>query len=270
LTKKHKDLEFNFLSAETQDKDGKDIQSIKMSELIKSKKLGEWHAYWLAEQYMWLVKLGLSEEKLKIREHTNTELSHYSSATFDVDYEYPFGSKELAGNANRGQYDLNQHIKESGEKLTYFDEESKQHVVPRVIEPTFGMDRLFLALLVDAYSTRKDEKGSEVVVLKLNPKIAPIQVTVLPLVNKLNDKSREVFDLIKEEFVCSYDKGGSIGRRYARNDEIGTPFCVTIDFDTIEKDNSVTIRDRDTANQKRVKIDELKFELSKLFLVGKF
>ena len=264
LTKKHKSLEFKFLSSETQDKEGKHTNKTTMSELIKLKKLGEWHAYWLAEQYMWLVKLGLSQNKLKVREHTKTELSHYSSATFDIDYEYPFGSKELAGNANRGQYDLNQHIKESGEKLTYFDEESKQHVVPRVIEPTFGMDRLFLALLVDAHTTRKDEKGNDVVVLKLNKKIVPTQVSVLPLVNKLNDKAREVFDLIKEEFVCSYDKGGSIGRRYARNDEIGTPYCVTIDFDTIEKDDSVTVRDRDTTKQERVKIKDLKdilFEL---------
>jgi glycyl-tRNA synthetase len=264
LTKKHIDLNFKFLSAEVQDDKKNELVNMTINKLLDSKKLDEWHAYWLAEQYLWLVDIGLSESKLKIREHTKNELSHYSSATFDIDYSYPFGSKEIAGNANRGQYDLNQHIQKSKEKLTYFDEEGKEHVVPRVIEPTFGMDRVFLAILCDAMNSRKDEKDNEVIVLKLNPNVAPIQVTVLPLVNKLNEKARVVFDLIKNDFVCNYDKGGSIGRRYARADELGCPYCVTVDFDTIEKDDSVTIRNRDTMDQHRVKINDLKLELIKL------
>ncbi|MBU0461094.1 MAG: glycine--tRNA ligase, partial [Nanoarchaeota archaeon] len=254
-------LKIPLLSAEMQDKGKNDLVMTSIKDMIKSKKLDEWHGYWLAEQVRWFLSIGIKMEHLKIREHTKPELSHYSSATFDVDYLYPFGSKEIAGNANRGQYDLNQHIKESGKDLSIFDEETKEKIVPRVIEPTFGMERVFLGVLCEAYEY---DNKRENVVLHLHPKLAPIKIAVLPLVNKLEDKAREIFNMLKDEFPCVYDKSGSVGRRYARMDEIGTPYCVTVDFETIEKDDSVTIRDRDTTKQVRVKISELKGVLSRL------
>jgi glycyl-tRNA synthetase (class II) len=231
-----------------------------VSKMLKEKRLGDWHAYWLAEQLLWFKKLGL--EKIKVREHMKSELSHYSSATFDMDYEYPFGSLEIAGNANRGQYDLSQHQKFSGEKMEIFDDKTKERVVPRVIEPTFGIDRVFLALLCQAYTY--DEKR-ENVVLKLPAKFAPIKAAIFPLVNdeKMIKISRQVFADLKKEFNVSYDSSGSVGRRYSRNDEIGTPFCITIDADSI-KGKDVTIRDRDDTKQIRVKISDLREKLRKL------
>ncbi len=256
LDDEHKDVKVRLLDEATQEKNKKDLKETTIGAMLKEKMLGEWHAYWLAEQVMWFSELGLDMKKFKVRQHTKKELSHYSSATFDLDYEYPFGSKEVAGNANRGQYDLNQHIKESKQSLEVFDEESKSKIIPRVIEPTFGMERAFLAVLVDAYSERKDEKGNDVVVLKLKPGLAPVKAAVFPLVNKLDDKARAVYDKIRKEFPCFYDRSGAIGRRYARQDELGTPFCITVDFDT-ENDGCVTVRNRDTMEQKRVKVEEI-------------
>jgi glycyl-tRNA synthetase len=211
---------------------------------------------------MFFKSLGININKIKIREHMKGELSHYSSATFDLDYEYPFGSKEVAGNANRGQYDLTQHAKESSQKLDYFDENSKQRVVPRVIEPTFGIDRIFLAAIVDAYNF--DEKRQNIV-LKLHPKLAPIKAAVFPIVKKeeYEKMSEDIVKDLKKEFNVIADTSGSIGRRYARNDELGTPFCITID-DESPKKKDVTIRDRDTTKQIRVKIADLKDVLRKL------
>jgi glycyl-tRNA synthetase len=229
--------------------------------MLKEKRLEEWHAYWLAEQILWFNKLGL--DKIKIREHMKNELSHYSSATFDLDYEYPFGSQEIAGNANRGQYDLQQHIKESGEKLDVFDEKTKSRVIPKVIEPTFGIERIFLALLCQNYSY--DEKRQNIV-LKLPAFLAPVKAAIFPIV-KVDEKmvkiSREVYNDLKKEFNVSYDESGSVGRRYSRNDEQGTPYCITIDSDS-EKGKDVTVRDRDSTKQIRVKISELKDILRKL------
>ena len=257
LTDKQLTLEVQILDAKTQNSGKKDLKKVTIQTMIEKKMLDEWHGYFLAEQFLWLTSLGINSEKLKIREHVKTELSHYSSATFDIDYEFPFGSKEIAGNANRGQYDLNQHMKHSKEKLDFFDEATKQKVIPRVIEPTFGVERIFLAVLFDAYYDDK-ERGN--ILLKLHPKLAPVQVGIFPLVNKLNEKSREVFDLLKTDFVCIYDKSGSIGRRYARADELGIPVNITIDFETLE-DASVTIRDRNTTKQKRIKLVDLHNEL---------
>ncbi|MFC1698061.1 glycine--tRNA ligase [Nanoarchaeota archaeon] len=265
LTKKHLNLKLMFLDGETQDKGKKDLKETTIGGILKEKRLGEWHAYWLAEQIMWFYSLGLKKENIKIREHMKNELSHYSSATFDMDYMFPFGSQEIAGNANRGQYDLNQQIKGSNENLFIFDEESKQKVVPRVIEPTFGMDRAFLAVIVDAYN---DDKKRGNIVLKLNPELAPIKVGVFPLVNKVGEKAREVFDKLKCCYPCIYDKGGSVGRRYARADEIGIPYCITIDFETLD-DESVTLRDRDSTKQIRVKIDDLMNVIYSLLMGGK-
>ena len=260
LTKKHRALKLPLLDSKEQaKKDGK-TKLTSIEQMLKQNKLGEWHAYWLAEQYRWLLAIGLNPKKLKVREHVKTELSHYSSATFDLDYTFPFGSKEIAGNANRGQYDLTQHIKESNEKLTLYDEQTKQHIVPRVIEPTFGMERVFLALIVDAFEEDK-KRGN--IVLKMLPQLAPFTVGIFPLINKLDKEASKVFDLLREQFSCTYDKSGSIGRRYARADEIGIPYCVTLDFDGV-KDKTVTIRDRDSAKQIVVKQDQLASTLHRL------
>ncbi len=261
LNKNHLNLKIKFLDAETQKKEKQILKETTIGEIIKEKKLEEWHAYWLAEQVLWFQSLGL--DKIKIREHTKDELSHYSSATFDLDYEYPFGSKEIAGNANRGQYDLKQHEKESGKSLEIFDEASGKKILPKVIEPTFGMERVFLATLCQAYDF---DKKRENIILHLNPKLAPIKAAVFPLVRnneKLVKISREVYQNLKQEWNINYDESGSVGRRYARNDEIGTPFCITIDADSTEN-SDVTIRDRDTTKQIRVKIKDLRDILRKL------
>ncbi len=262
MSKEQLNLKIPLLSAETQDEGKSDMHEIAIKDMLKAKKLDEWHAYWLAEQARWLTSIGLKMKNLKIREHTKQELSHYSSATFDLDYNYPFGSKEIGGNANRGQYDLNQHMKESGKDLSYFDEETKEKVIPRVIEPTFGMERIFLAVLCEAYHDDK-ERGN--IVLHLNPELAPIKCAVFPLINKegLPEMAQEITKELKQHFNCQYDKSGSIGRRYARQDEMGTPYCITVDFDSL-KNKDVTIRDRDTTKQKRIKISELKEKLVEL------
>ncbi len=260
LDEKHLKVKIKFLDAETHEKGDSVLKEVVIGNLLERKKLDEWHAYWLAEQVLWFESLGLNE--IKVREHTKGELSHYSSATFDIDYEYPFGSKEVAGIANRGQYDLGQHEKESGESMEIFDEKYGKKVLPRVIEPTFGMGRVFLAALTKAYVYDKS-RGN--VVLKLNPGLAPIKAAIFPIVKseEFEKIAKEVFEILNDEWNVVYDKSGSIGRRYARNDEIGTPFCITIDGDS-KKKKDVTIRDRDTTKQIRVKISELKETLRKL------
>ncbi len=261
LGEEHLNLKFEFLSEEEQKKniENPSLKETSIKEILKENKLDEWHAYWLAEQIIWFRSLGL--EEIKIREHTKEELSHYSSATFDIDYEYPFGSKEVAGNANRGQYDLMQHEKESKEEMEIFDDKTHKKVIPRVIEPTFGMERIFLALLTKAYSD--DGRGN--IVLNLPPKISPIKAAVFPLVKREDFEkiAEEIVKDLKEEFNISYDKSGSIGRRYARNDEIGTPFCITIDDDSL-KNKDVTIRDRNSREQKRIPIKNLRELLRQL------
>lgn len=260
LDEEHLNLKVMLLDEETQKEGRVDLKEVTIKEMIERKKLGEWHAYWLAEQVIWFKKFDL--DKIKIREHTKDELSHYSSATFDLDYEYPFGSKEVGGNANRGQYDLTQHEKESKEKMEIFDDKTGKKVIPRVIEPTFGVERIFLAALSSGYHF-DSVRGN--VVLKLHPKFSPVKAAVFPIVknSEFEKISEEIVSDLKKEWNVLYDKSGSIGRRYARNDEIGTPFCITVDGDSI-KDNSVTVRDRDTTKQIRVKISELKVILKKL------
>jgi len=258
----HRELKIKILDEETQkkDKDNDKLKDTTIGEILKKGKLGEWHAYWLAEQILWFNGIGLFE--IKIREHTKDELSHYSSATFDLDYEYVFGSKEIAGNANRGQYDLTQHQKESKQSMEIFDEKAGKKVIPRVIEPTFGIERVFLAILTKAYNY---DKQRDYVVLKIPPKLAPIKAAVFPIVKQPEyiEMSEEIMKDLRKEFNVVYDKGGSIGRRYSRNDEIGTPYCITID-DKSPKQKDITIRDRDTTEQIRVKISNLKDVLRKL------
>ena len=260
LTEEHLNLKLRLLDAETQEQGKDKLKETTIGEMIKNKKLTEWHGFWLAEQILWFYLLGL--KKIKIREHLDNERAFYSSATFDIDYEYPFGSKEVAGNANRGQYDLNQHIKESKKDLSIFDEATKKKIIPKVIEPTFGMERVFLAVLVNGYCF-DESRGN--VVLKLHPKLAPIKAAIFPIVKqkKFEKISEDVFNDLKKEWNVVYDRSGSIGRRYARNDEIGTPYCITIDGDSL-KNKDVTIRDRDTTKQIRVKISELKNVLKSL------
>ncbi|MEK6928589.1 MAG: glycine--tRNA ligase [Nanoarchaeota archaeon] len=250
----HKKIKIKLLDADAQIRGKEVLKEINVGQMVKEKKLDEWHAYWLAEQIIWLRSFGLGN-KIKVREHKKDELSHYSSATFDIDYEYPFGSKEIAGNANRGQYDLMQHIKESGEKLDVFDEKSKERVIPKVIEPTFGMERVFLAVLCQAYSY---DKKRENVVLELPAFLAPVKAAIFPIVKdeKMIKIAEKIYDELREEWNVSYDESGSVGKRYSRNDEVGTPMCITIDEQSL-KDKSVTIRDRDTTKQVRIKIDEI-------------
>jgi glycyl-tRNA synthetase len=249
------------LDAETQENGQDNKKETTIKKMLQEKKLDEWHAYWLAEQLLWFKRLGLLG-KIKVREHMKSELSHYSSATFDMDYEYPFGSKEIAGNANRGQYDLTQHAKESKQNLEIFDEKTGKKVIPKVIEPTFGIERVFLAVICNAYNY---DKKRDNIVLKLPGFLAPIKAAVFPLVNdeKMIKIARSVFLDLKREFNVSYDASGSVGRRYSRNDEIGTPYCITID-DKSMKGKDVTIRNRDDTKQIRVKIVDLKQVLGKL------
>ncbi len=254
LEDKHLNLKLKLLDAETQSAGKEDLTETTIGKMLKENRLEEWHAYWLAEQLLWYQSIGLFE--IKLREHKKDELSHYSSATFDVDYEFPFGSKELGGIANRGQYDLTQHAKASSQKMEVRDEKYKNNMVARVIEPTFGVERAFLAVLTKAYYF--DEKRQNIV-LKLHPKLAPVKASVFPIIkeDKYEKIAKEISSELRKEWNIAYDSTGSIGRRYSRNDEIGTPMCITVDEDT-PKDKAVTIRDRDSTKQIRVKISELR------------
>ena len=258
--KEIENLKVSILTAEMQGKDKK-AKEMTIKQIVEKKLATKWHAYWIGFTYKWFLELGIKNENLRIREHMKDELSHYASACFDIDYNFPFGWKELYGNADRKQFDLNQHIKFSKQDLTIYDEETKKKVVPYVAsEPSYGVDRAFLALIIDAYNYDK-KRGN--VVLKLHPKLAPIKVAVFPLVNKLDKKAEKVYELLKKDFNCFYDKAGSVGRRYARQDEVGTPYCVTVDFDSLKKED-VTIRNRDDTKQIRVKIKDLKEIIKKL------
>lgn len=227
---------------------------------------------WVDDWEKFIIEMGIKKENLRRYEHKKENLSHYSKRTIDIEYKFPFGWSELTGIANRTNYDLSQHAKFSGKELAYFDEQTKEKYVPFVIEPSLGIDRLFLALLVDAYEeveggrtrTTKAVKEEEIV-LKLNKKLSPIKAAILPLVKNKQDlvkKSKEIYAMLKPYFMCQYDEVDSIGRRYRRQDEIGTPYCLTIDFETLEKDD-VTVRDRDTMSQERVKTKELVEVLNK-------
>ena len=225
----------------------------------------EWFAYWRSFCKDFLTGLGLKEENLRLRDHSPEELCFYSKATTDFEYLFPFGWGELWGVADRTDYDLTQHINTSGKSLEYFDPETNEKYIPYVIEPSLGVERLFLSIITEAYdeeelvSTDKDgnEKKDMRTVMHLHPALAPYKVAVLPLVKKLTPQSEEVYEMLSKKFMTTFDEAGAIGKRYRRQDEIGTPFCVTYDFDTLEKDGCVTVRDRDTMEQERVKIEDL-------------
>jgi glycyl-tRNA synthetase len=221
----------------------------------------QWFDYWVEERLNWYTSLGIKRQNLRLHPHRKEELAHYARECTDIDYLFPMGWAELEGIANRGDFDLVQHTRFSGKTLSYYDEETKEHIVPYIIEPSAGVDRTFLALLCDAYDEDIAD-GEKRVLLHLNPDLAPVKTAVLPLSRKehLAAFAREVYDDLRKQWMVSYDDAQSIGRRYRRQDEIGTPFCVTIDFESLE-DKQVTIRERDSLRQIRVPIDSLKATL---------
>ncbi len=216
----------------------------------------EWFEYWRKYCKDWLLNLGIKEENIRLRDHSKEELVFYSKATTDIEFAFPFGWGELWGIADRTDYDLSRHMEHSKEDLTYQDAENGEKYVPYCIEPSLGADRMVLAFLCNSYDEEKIDENDTRVVLHLHPALAPYKVAVLPLSKKLSEKAKEVYAKLSKKFMCDYDEAGSIGKRYRREDEIGTPYCVTIDFDTLE-DDTVTIRDRDTMEQIRLKIDDV-------------
>jgi glycyl-tRNA synthetase len=214
---------------------------------------------WLQAMHNWCRLIGLNAAHTHEKEHPKEQLSHYSKRTVDIVYDFPFGTSELYGLAYRTDFDLKRHAEFSGQSQDYTDPDTREKFVPHVIEPTFGVERTLLALLCDAYDEEQLENGETRTVLHLAPRIAPVKVAVFPLMKKeiLTEKARHVFAMLQKLWVCEYDESGAIGKRYRRQDELGTPYCVTIDFDTIEKDDTVTLRDRDSMAQMRISTDQL-------------
>jgi len=258
--KEYESFELNVYSEDMQ-KHKVPAKKMTIKEILKAKLINEWHAYFLALNLNWFFINGAKSKNFRVRQHLKDELAHYSQDCWDIEYNFPFGWKELQGVADRSDYDLKRHMEFSKKDLSLFDDETQKKVIPQVIaEPSLGVDRAFLVFLYEAYDDDK-ERGN--VVLHLHPRIAPITVAVLPLVKNKPEvvaKAKVVFNSLREKFSSFYDDAGSIGRRYARMDEIGTPYCVTIDFESLT-DDSVTVRNRDSREQKRVKISDLVFEL---------
>ena len=241
----------------------REFEQMEMEYFVPPEEAQRWFDLWLEQRRDWYLRLGIREDHLRLRAHAQDELSHYSSATSDVEYLFPIGWQELEGIANRGDFDLRQHAEHSGQKLEYVDTATGQRYVPHVIEPAAGADRATLAFLVDAYDEDQIE-GETRTVLRLHPQLAPVKVAVLPLVRKDGqpELAREVYRGLRERLQAEYDEGGAIGRRYRRQDEIGTPWAVTIDHQSLQ-DRTVTLRDRDTLTQSRVSIEELGDELER-------
>ena len=217
----------------------------------------KWQQYWIDTSDNWLRDLGMKDENKRLRDHDDDELSHYSNATTDIEYKFPFGWGELWGVASRTDYDLKQHMEHSNEDFRYHDPETNEKYIPYCIEPSLGLDRVTLAFLCDAYDEETLEGGDTRTVLRFHPMLAPFKAAVLPLSKKLSDDAIKVFEELAGEFNVEFDESQSIGKRYRRQDEIGTPYCITFDFDSLE-DNAVTVRDRDTMEQIRVPISEVK------------
>jgi glycyl-tRNA synthetase len=240
----------------------REFEQMEMEFFIEPETDDEWFPYWVGERFDWYTGLGVRPEKLRLRDHEPDELAHYAKAATDIEYEFPFGWQEVEGIANRTDFDLAAHQAASGEDLTYFDQEHDRRYLPWVIEPAAGVDRALLTFLVDAYRVEEAptaKGGTEKrTYLALHRDLAPIKVAVLPLSRNetLTPTAREVFDIVKGEWMCDFDDAGSIGRRYRRQDEVGTPLCVTVDFDSIE-DRAVTVRDRDTMAQERIAMVDL-------------
>jgi glycyl-tRNA synthetase len=236
----------------------REFEQMEIEYFVKPGTDEQWYQYWLEERLNWYVKLGIKKEHLHLRAHRKDELAHYARACSDVEYQFPMDWAELEGIANRGDFDLTQHANASGKELVYFDEDTKENIVPYVVEPSAGVDRSMLAFLCDAYDEEPD-KDEIRVVLRLHPALAPIKVAVLPLSRRepLVKLAREIHADLRPCWITGYDDAQSIGRRYRRQDEVGTPYCVTIDFQSLE-DNQVTIRERDSMNQIRIPIAVLK------------
>ncbi|MBI2130619.1 glycine--tRNA ligase [Candidatus Woesearchaeota archaeon] len=258
------DAEMNVYTEDMQKKN-KGMEKMSVKQLVDKKIIKtKWHAYWLALMHQWFVGLGANADNFRIRQHVKEELSHYAAETWDLEYNFPFGWKELQGLANRTDFDLKQHMEHSKSDLSIFDEEAKKKIIPHVIcEPSQGVERAFLVFMFDAY-TNDEKRGN--IVLKLHPRLAPVKLGVFPLVSnkpELVSKAKELHNELKKEFTCQLDTSGSIGRRYARADECGIYACITVDFDTLN-DDSVTIRSRDTTEQIRVKSSELKETVTRM------
>jgi glycyl-tRNA synthetase len=235
----------------------REFEQMEMEFFVPPDEAAQWYEYWCQERYQWYIDLGIPESKLRLRPHDDDELSHYSSGTSDVEFLFPWGWDELEGIANRGDYDLTQHMNASGEKLDYFDPVTNSRYTPHVIEPAAGATRTMMAFLLAAYD-EEEVKGETRVVLHLHHRLAPYQVAVLPLSKKdtLTPLAREVLRSLQPHFMCDYDETQNIGKRYRRQDELGTPYCVTIDFDSLD-DGAVTVRDRDSMDQERIAIPDL-------------
>jgi glycyl-tRNA synthetase len=257
------DLEVAIYSAEMQER-GQEAKCMKIAEALRKKLIMlPWHAYWLATELSWFKSLGANLANFRIRQHQKDERSHYATDTWDIEYNFPFGFKELQGIADRGNFDLTQHQKASSRVMEWRDEETGRKFLPMVIsEPSLGVERAFLVFLFDAYTT--NSKGE--IVLRLHPRLSPVKAAIFPLIKKDEKQveiARKIYLELKKEWNVDYDDGGSVGRRYARNDEIGTPFCITVDSESMEK-SEVTIRDRNTTKQIRVKVSEVKETLREL------
>lgn len=235
----------------------REFEQMELEFFVKPGEDDDWFEYWRNFCKEWLLKLGMREEMMRLRDHEKEELSFYSKATTDIEYKFPFGWGELWGIANRTDYDLTKHMEYSKSDMNYLDPQTNEKYIPYVVEPSLGCDRVTLAFLADAYREETLEDGTTRVVMKFHPALAPYKVAILPLTKKLTEKAEEVYSELIKYFSCDFDEKGSIGKRYRREDEIGTPHCVTVDFDTLE-DETVTIRNRDTMEQHRIKIDEIK------------
>ena len=235
----------------------REFEQMELEYFVKPEESTKWLDYWVETRFDWYKSLGIQESKLRLRQHEKNELAHYAIDCYDVEYEFPFGWSELEGIADRGTYDLDQHVKYSGKKLAWFDPQSNNHITPAVVESSAGVDRPVLMVLADAYH-EEEVRGENRVVLRLKPKLAPTKVAIFPLVNRdgMPEIGRKIFDDLKGDFSAFYDDGGSIGRRYRRQDEAGTPFGITVDSQTLE-DQTVTIRDRDSMEQERIRMDRL-------------
>ena len=240
----------------------REFEQMELEFFIKPGTNMEWFNYWRAYCRDFLLSLGMKEENMRLRDHSKEELSHYSSATTDIEYMFPFGWGELWGIADRGNFDLTQHSNHCGKPIEYFDPETNEKYIPHVIEPSLGADRVALALLVEAYDEEKIDDKDTRVVLHLHPALAPYKAAILPLSKKLSDKATKVYHALQKDFMVDFDDAGSIGKRYRRQDNIGTPICITYDFDS-ETDGCVTVRDRDTMEQERIKIEDLKDYIAK-------
>jgi glycyl-tRNA synthetase len=244
----------------------REFEQMEMEYFVRPGTEREAYKEWVEARHRWYLKYGLKAESLRLRVHEEAELAHYSNATTDIEFKFPWGWGELEGVASRTDFDLKHHSEASNKDLTYFDEETGEHITPYVIEPAVGVDRIMLTMLLDAYDEEPDKEGTRVV-LRLHPEIAPVKVAILPLSKKLADEAKKVHALVRPHMMSQYDDTGSIGKRYRRQDEIGTPLCVTVDFETLN-DHAVTIRERDSMEQVRVPIEELLPKLGEMLRLG--